>query len=182
VVESNSERSISMVENKDMVEKNVLKRMITFSSEVDQYSKSKIARQDSSIVDYEECDEKCNLSEVIRGYDFDETENAQDLYASKHKMNLIMYKKSSSVSSQGNRRRYRKHNSMADQALNIFGLNSEMQRVPSKNLVEKESPKFSTCSDKDDSSKGKKLKKSKKSKNNLSLLRPSTFSSQKIGH
>lgn len=92
--------------------------------------------------------------------------------ASKNKMNVKEFK-CMALSPQHLSNNFLKRKSAANQALLIFGLNNEMQRVPSKKLEEKESPKFSTCSDKEENSSLKPVKKQK-------LLRRSTFSNQKI--
>jgi hypothetical protein len=174
IQESASDKSIEIARNIDLAHENSMKRMITFSSELDHFTNQKSNTEgDPSNPKLDEFEEYWNLSQKINIYDHDMCGGTwEDLMASKNKMNISEYKWQV-FSPQHINSNSMKRKSVANQALLIFGLNTKMQRVPSKYLEEKESPKFSTCSDKEENSS---LKPNKKQK----LLRRSTFSNQKI--
>lgn len=168
---SNSQHSIEDAKSSKLEKDKSLKRMITFSSEIEQFLNKKNKPVNDNInYSYEEFDEHSNVSERIQVYDCEMIGHQDyDLKASKNKMNFEEFKRNMDTPQP---KRMMKLKMQMDKTLQIFGLNNRMSKVPAKELEEKESPKFSTCSDKEDSTTMKKLGRS--------LLKPSTFSNQRI--
>lgn len=129
-----------------------IKRMITFSSGVDDFlkgrSKKSIPRLDD---DFDEFDEHSNISDKLQIYYCEIIgNNVDELRASKNKMTYEGFQ--SCLVSPQTKLDMRMH---ADQvsSLKYFGSHIETNKLPVKDLWEKESPKFSTTSEKAEESK-----------------------------
>lgn len=170
---SNSHISGEEQKNNSLQKDSNLKRMITFSSELDQFMNKKNRSGGEYLnYSYEEFDEQSNISERLQIYECEMIgHTARDLKASKNKMNMEEFKHNMMTPQVMNQRRSNRFMAV-EKSLQIFGHNSNIRKLEAKELDERESPKFSTCSDKEDS-----LGRKSKAKNSL---KPSTFSSQRI--
>jgi hypothetical protein len=150
-----------------------IKRMITFSSGVDEFlkgkSKKSIQRLDD---DFDEFDEHSNISDKLQIYHCEIIGNRVDeLKASKDKMKFE--ESQSYVVSPDIDKKLSMHVNQ-DSCLKMFGLNAESNKLPVKDLLEKESPKFSTSSEKVEES------KLRPRTSRDYLIKRSAFSQQKI--
>ena len=145
IIESNSQKSLEKLENKELVHKDSMKRMITFSSELDQFAKQGLRdKSESAHGCFEEFDEQSHLSEKLQLYEYESLGGSmEELGASKNIMDFAAFRRQMETPLDASKKARRRKTLFARPS-QIFGLSNEMQRVPAKELEEKESPKFST--------------------------------------
>lgn len=137
---------------------------VTFCEVLENSDKPTKPQFNSFEVSLEDFDEHSNISEKLQAYEYEnQNEGYEELTASKSKMDPEAFKFRMTMSQLSFKNLSFKKLSRArtdlTNALDVFGLNSTMDRIPPKELDEKESPKFSTFSEHDTESKNPKKRR-----------------------